>query len=140
MRRTALALAAAFVLAVPAAAKDFDPGDLRLCGARRCVPIADAAVLKQLAEFYYGPRPAARTPAPRLGAPYLELRFRNGYVTGIVAGAKLDRFLSYGVHLEKFRAGQWYAVPAASAHELRRLAGKRIVPLVLDRAALAKTH
>ena len=40
----------------------------------------------------------------------------------------------------KFRAGLWYGVPASAAHELRRLAGTRIAPLVLDRAALARSR
>jgi len=139
MSRLALLLATVVLLAVPvAAAKNFDPGDLRLCGATRCAPVETRATLEKLGELYYGPRAAARTAAPRLGAPYLELRFRNGYVTGIVAGARLDRFLSYGVHLEKFKAGRWYAVPASAALELRRLAGTKIAPLVLGRAALAR--
>jgi hypothetical protein len=52
----------------------------------------------------------------------LRLEFRNGYTTGIVATPALDRFLSHGVNLDRFRGGVWYAVPATAAAELRRLA------------------
>jgi hypothetical protein len=42
-------------------------------------------VLPVVGAFYYtGPCPA-RVETPKLGASYYELRFRNGYVTGIVA-------------------------------------------------------
>ena len=76
---------------------------------------------------------------PALGAPYFELRFPNNYATGIVATRQLDRFLSYGVHLERFDANTWYAVPRKLSAELRRLtAGLR--PLRVTRAALAKSH
>jgi hypothetical protein len=71
--------------------------------------------------------------------PYYELRFRNGYVTGIVATARLDRFLSYGVFLGRFARDRWYAVPHNMSSEFRRLTvGLR--PLRLTRAALAKSR
>jgi hypothetical protein len=95
-------------------------------------------VLPLLGRFYYYdaqvPHVAAR---PRLGAPAFELRFRNGYVTGIAGAARLDRFLSYGVDLGRFQRGIWYRIPAPIALELRRLtAGMK--PLRVTRAALAR--
>jgi hypothetical protein len=70
-------------------------------------------VLPALGSFYYsGPAPAV-APSPRMGAPYYQLRFRNGYVTGIVATARLDRFLSYGVTSAAFAAGSGTAYPTA---------------------------
>jgi hypothetical protein len=135
-----LLLAASAILVVPSAsAKDFGPGDLRACNATRCVAIVSRDVLPQLGSFYYsGPSPA-RVRGPSLGAPYFELRFRNGYVTGIVATRRLDRFLSYGVHLERFARNRWYAVPRELRQELGRLTvGLR--PLRITRAALAKSR
>jgi hypothetical protein len=81
-------VAASALLILPSAsAKDFGPGDLRVCNATRCV----------------------------------------------------DRFLSYGVHLERFARNRWYAVPRQLRHELRRLTvGLR--PLRVTRAALAKSR
>ena len=77
-------LAASALLVLPSAsAKDFGPGDLRVCNATRCVPIVKA-VLPKLRSFYYS-GPALRTGPTALGTPYYELRFRNNYVTGIVA-------------------------------------------------------
>jgi hypothetical protein len=89
--------------------------------------------------FYYGGPVAARIPGPPLGAPYYQLRFRNQYVTGIVARRPLDRFLSYGVNLGRFVRNTWYAVPRTLSGELRRLTvGLR--PLQLTRSALAKSR
>jgi hypothetical protein len=142
MKLTALVgfVAAATLLAAPSAsAKEFRPGDLRLCNGTRCAPIVDRDVVRSLSAFYYtGPsNPVAG--APRLGSPMYELRFRNGYVTGVVAGALLDRFLSYGVYLERFRRGRWYRFPTVVATELRRLA-EGLAPLRLTRQAIAKSR
>ena len=141
MRAFLVAFVAGLMLLVlpSASAKDFGPGDLRVCNATRCVPIVTRAVLPQLGSFYYsGPAPA-HLGRPGLGTPYYELRFRNNYVTGIVATRQLDRFLSYGVHLERFTRDEWYAIPHPLSQELRRLTdGLR--PLRLTRAALAKSH
>jgi len=139
--KTALAslAAAMLVLASGAAAKDFRPGDLRVCNAKRCVAVTKPDVLPKLGAFYYmGAQPGA-APAPALRAPYFELRFRNGYATGIVATRKLDRFLSYGVNLGRFQRGQWYAVPDELAQEFRRLTAT-LAPLRLTRAAVAKSR
>ena len=109
-----LVAASALLFLPSASAKDFGPGDLRVCNATRCVPIVKRNVLPHLGSFYYsGPAPA-HLRAPALGTPYYELRFRNNYVTGIVATRQLDRFLSYGVHLERFDANIWYAVPRSA--------------------------
>ena len=133
-------VAAMALLVLPAAtAKDFKPGDLRICNATRCVPIVNRAVLPQLGSFYYGGPAPARVRAPAIGAPYYELRFRNGYVTGIVATARLDRFLSYGVYVERFARNRWYAVPRRMSAELRRLA-VGLGPLRVSRAALARSR
>ena len=121
-------------------AKDFHPGDLRVCGATRCVAVTTRAVLPKLGSFYYGAaREPTRTVPPALGARMYELRFRNGYVTGVVATAKLDRFLSYGVNLDRFRKGIWYAVPAGIATELRRLTSQ-LRPLHVDETTQAKSR
>jgi len=131
-------VAASALLVMPSAsAKEFGPGDLRVCSATRCVAIVNRDVLPQLGSFYYtGPVPA-RSRRPALGAPYYELRFRNDYVTGIVATRRLDRFLSYGVYLGRFNG--WHAVPRPLSEELRRLTvGLR--PLHVTRATLAKSR
>jgi hypothetical protein len=83
--------------------------------------------------------PPARVPRPKLRAPYYELRFRNGYVTGIVATRRFNRFLSYGVNLDRFIQSKWYAVPHQMSSQLRRLAAG-LRPLHLTRAALAKSR
>jgi hypothetical protein len=133
-------VAASALLVLPSAsAKDFGPGDLRVCNSTRCVPIANPVVLPRLGTFYYGGPPPARILRSTLGAPYYELRFRNGYVTGIVATRRLDRFLSYGVNLGRFARGNWYALPRQLSQELRHLtAGLR--PRHITRAALKRSR
>ena len=115
-------IVAAGLLAVPAGlAKDFRPGDLRACGRDRCIRLVDRDLLNALARYYYGQgsvTPALRVP---LGSPGFVLRFRNGYATGIVAGAKLGRFQSYGVICGRFQRGRWYRLPPHAALALRRL-------------------
>jgi hypothetical protein len=133
-----LVVSAVFVFVSTAGAKDFGPGDLRVCSASRCLPIHNRDVLSLLSVFYYGEAAPPLARSPRLGAPVFELRFRNGYVTGIVATRRFDRFLSYGVHLGHFRRGRWYRLPAEASAELRRLTAT-LTPLRLTRAALAKS-
>jgi hypothetical protein len=141
MRTCVLAFVAAWALLIvpSASAKGFGPGDLRVCNSTRCVPIVNRDVLPQLGSFYYsGPDPA-RVSGPALGTRYYELRFRNNYVTGIVATRQLNRFLSYGVHLERFARNKWYAVPRVLSQELRRLT-VLLRPLRLTRSALARSR
>jgi hypothetical protein len=135
----AVVLAALALGATAAHAKEFQPGDVRVCNANRCKAIAGPEVLSQLSAFYYSSEQPLLARAPRLGAPFFELRYRNGYVTGIVAGARLDRFLSYGVHLGHFERGRWYRVPTDAALELRELTAGT-APLRLTRAAVARSR
>jgi len=138
--RVALLAAIVALLAVPSAtAKDFRPGDVRLCNAARCVAIMDREAITALGHFIYSSGEAPRARAVRLGAPALELKFRNGYTIGIVARVSLDRFLSYGVHLERFRRGRWYRVPAEVAAGLERLAAG-LTPLRVTPARLARSR
>jgi hypothetical protein len=131
---------AALVVTSTATAKEFRPGDLRICSHRHCVAITNRPVLKLLGAFYYsGQKSPPSVRAPHLGAPAFELRFRNGYVTGIVATPRLDRFLSYGVYLGRFARGTWYRFPASVAQELRRLAAP-LSPLYVTRRALARSR
>jgi hypothetical protein len=139
-RLVAALVAAAALAATPAAtAKDVKPGDLRVCNAHRCVAIRNRALMPLLGHFYYGPRDARVAPSAPLGARYFELRFSNGYVTGIAATAKLDRFLSYGVYIERFHRGVWYRIPARISAELRRLT-VGVKPLRVTQAALDKSR
>jgi hypothetical protein len=138
--RSLLVAAVVAALLVPAAsAKDFRPGDLSICNATQCEPVMSRRVSSLLGAFYYQ-RPVPATVArPRLGTPYYELRFDNGYVTGIVATRRLDRFLSYGVHLGHFQRDRWHALPPRAAADLRLLAAS-LRPLRLTRAALARSR
>jgi hypothetical protein len=132
-------LAASALLVVPSAnAKDFRPGDLRVCNRTHCVAIVNRDVLPVIGSFYYNGRCPARVRRPKLGAPYCELRTPSRYVTGIVATRQLDRFLTYGVNDGRFARDRWYAVPHKLSAELRRLT-LHLRPLPLTRAAMANS-
>jgi hypothetical protein len=135
MKIGSLVAALTFALAVVAvaSAKVFGPGDIRLCGASKCVAIRDAAPLRAFSTFIYheGRPPAAAT--PRAGSAYFELRFRNGYVAGDIGSRSLDRFRSHGVLCGRFRTGTWYRMPPRAAAEVRELT-RDLTPLRLTRA------
>jgi hypothetical protein len=118
----AVCLAVATSTANATTMKRFRPGDVRACGVHRCVAIRSQSVLDVLGRFYYGRPAPTRAAAPNKRAPYLRLLYRDGYVTGVAAGSRFTRFLSFGVNLGQFGARTWYAVPGAVAAELRRLA------------------
>ncbi len=118
----AVLIATAGLLAVPAAvAKDFRPGDLRVCGQAHCVPIMNRSLLRVLSSYYWGPTRVTRAAPVRNGASAFELRFRNGYASGIVASARLDRFRAYGFFCGRFQRGKWYGFPARASAALRKL-------------------
>jgi hypothetical protein len=115
-------LFAAGLLAVPAAvAKDFEPGDLQICGRDRCVAIRDRSVLRVLSSFYWGNVRAQRAHPVRPGARAFQLRFGHDYVSGIVGSPRLDRFRAYGVNCGRFQRGRWYRVPKRAVAEIQRL-------------------
>ena len=127
MRRIGLTVFVVALLTVPsAAAKEFRPGDLRVCGRNHCVSIANRPLLRILSSYYYGSGQVPRAARVPRGAPGFELRFKNGYAWGMVATAKLDRFRAYGVYCGRFERGRWYVFPARAAAALRKLtAGMR---------------
>lgn len=129
-----VALAAASV----AVAKDFPPGSVRVCG-HRCLPLTDVRALVALSAFYYGPHAPAAARAPARGGPYVQLRYPDGYVTGVAAGPRFDRFLSFGVNLNQFAARRWYRIPAAAAAAIRLLAAQ-VAPRPLPATILRQSH
>jgi hypothetical protein len=133
---TALVLVALLV-PVQASAKNFRPGQLRICDEQRCVSIADQKVLNALARFFYGAPAPAEIRAPRLGASYLQIKGSNGYLVGIAATARLDRFRSRGMGL--FGPDSWYRVPARAALALRTLAAG-LQPLPVTPSTIARTR
>jgi hypothetical protein len=123
-RVVAVLVLAGLIAASAASAKEFDPGDLRLCNGHECKVLVDRELLRGLGSFIYGQRTPVRAATPRHGAPVLRLTFRNGYVAGDVGGVRLDRFRSHGVICGRFQQGVWYRLPPRIAHGLGRAAGQ----------------
>jgi hypothetical protein len=123
----AAVLATCGLLAVPSAvAKDFGPADLRVCGRSHCAPIVNKRLLRILSNFYWGPRRVVPVGPVRNGASAFALRWRDGYVSGLVAGTGLNRFRAHGFFCGRFVPGHWYRFPAEATVWLKRLtAGMR---------------
>jgi hypothetical protein len=136
----ALVLGAVLAITASAGAKGFRPGDLKLCDDDHCVLIMDQSLLNGLSRFYYGGPAPAKVGKPRLGVPYLQLKFAgNGYVTGVAATAQFDRFRSGGVNLGQFSPDDWYRVPAKIARGLRKLAS-RLTPMRVSESVIVRTR
>jgi hypothetical protein len=121
MLRICLIAACGLLLVPSALAKDVGPGDLRVCGRDRCVSITNRHLLGILSDYYYGSGRVSRATPVSLGARGFELRYRNGYVSSMVAGAQLKRFRAYGFYCGRFEHGSWYWFPARAAAALRRM-------------------
>ena len=103
-----------------ASGKGIRPGDLLVCNHARCATVASARALRAFSAFYYGQTRVAAVGVPALGSPAFDLRL-NGSPAGVVAGARLNRVLVYGLNCERFHRGTWYRLPARAALEVRRL-------------------
>ena len=132
-------VAVAFLVLASAAvalAKDFAPGDIRLCGTDRCAAVMDPDVANEFADFIYGEDHVRVVRPPRANEPAFELKTSDGLAMGRVSGKRLNRALVYGLYCGRFKRGRWYLVPPRIASELRRLAhrlhaeraGRRIPP------------
>jgi hypothetical protein len=118
----AVVIATCGLLAVPSAvAKDFGPGDIKVCGRSQCVPIVNKRLLRILSAYYYGPRKVVLAAPVRIGARGFALRWRNGYTSAVVGGATLDRFRAQGFFCGRFVRGRWYRFPVEATAGLRKL-------------------
>jgi hypothetical protein len=104
---TTLAVSALFLVPT-AGAKEFQPGDLRVCGAVHCRVLTDAATTRAFGALLYGPGAVASAPTPGLGAPVFRLRFRDGSA-GVILSATVFRV--HGLNCGRFRRGRWYRLP-----------------------------
>jgi hypothetical protein len=120
----AVVVSLALGLAPLAEAKTFEPGDVSVCGAAKCIPLNNRAALNALSAFYYSAEVPKSESKPPAYSHYVQLRYRNGYVTGIAAGPGYDHFLSYGVNEDQFTTRTWYAIPPAASKAIKKLATK----------------
>jgi hypothetical protein len=119
-RITVLVALIAWLAVGAATAKDFKPGDLRVCNAVKCAAIFDRGALNAFSAFYYGSASVERAAAPPSGASAFRLKL-NGAIVGVAATRRLDRVLAYGLNCGRFERGVWYRLPARAAIGLRRL-------------------
>jgi hypothetical protein len=95
-----------------ASAKEFRPGDLRLCGATQCRLVIDGPTNRHFGALLYGDGRVAPAPAPTpgVGSPVFQLRFRDGPAAVIL---NATAFRVHGLNCGRFRRGHWYRLPAA---------------------------
>ena len=110
MRFPPLLLAASILLlGTPAAsAKDFRPGDLRVCGAVHCRVVTERAQARAFSAFLYGNGRLVRASAPRVGSPVFQLRLKDGFVAALLSRASIR---VHGLYCERFMRGRWYRLP-----------------------------
>ena len=130
LRWAAMLASVAVLSASSAVAKDFGPGDARVCDDVGCEPIMDRAAARQLASFLFaGPQPE-RVWHPAPGSPSFELRLRRGRVIGDVGGRWLNRARVPTLNCDRFSGRGWYRLPSDLARELRALTeGRPGMPL-----------
>jgi hypothetical protein len=78
MRLFGALLTASLLIPAVVWAKDFGPGDLRVCGAARCRVIEDGTASSRFGRFLYGNERVVPVPTPRVGSPVFQLRFKDG--------------------------------------------------------------
>jgi hypothetical protein len=108
-----LGVLSAFFLLVAgaAAAKEFPPGELMVCGATHCRVVTDAHS-HALSHLLWGDRPVVRVSTPPVGSPIYQLRFKTGPVGAIMSRTAIR---VHGLNCGRFQRGKWYRLP----HELR---------------------
>jgi hypothetical protein len=119
---TLLIIVPALLFAAPAAAKEFGPRDLKVCGRSGCVPIRSNEALHAFSTFAYGEGRVTVVASPRVGAASFAIRrVSDGNLIGVVGARRLDRFRVNGINCGRFHRGVWYRLPARVTRELRNL-------------------
>jgi hypothetical protein len=107
VRALRIALASFFLSAVSAAAKEFPPGELMICGATQCRTVKPAQS-RAFSSLLWGEGRVPRGPTPRLGSPIFQLRFKGG-PAGAIVNATAIRV--HGLNCGPFQRGKWYRLP-----------------------------
>jgi hypothetical protein len=124
MRLSLWILAASILfLATPAAsAKDFRPGDLRICGATHCRTLSNSQT-RAFGTLLYGSGQVVAAPTPPVGAPVFQVRTKDGPL-GVVITATAIRV--HGLNCGRFQRGSWYRLPRVLRHLTAGLEPKRL--------------
>lgn len=123
MKRFGVVAASALVLAAMAAAKEFPPGSLMVCGADQCRTLSDPAQSRAFSSLLWGGGRVRRAPTPRVGSPVYQLRFRTG-PAGAIINATAIRV--HGLDCGRFQRGRWYRLPRALRDVAAGLEPKRL--------------
>jgi hypothetical protein len=109
VRALGVILALSLLAAAAAAAKEFPPGGLMVCGATQCRVVTDAQS-RAFSDLLWGDRSVTRAPAPRVGSPIYQLRFENGPAGAIISATAIR---VHGLRCGRFERGKWYRLPGA---------------------------
>ena len=103
----ALLALSALVFVAGAAAKEFPPGSLRVCGATQCRVVTDAQS-RAFSALLWGDRPVTRAPVPKVGSPIYQLRVEGGPLGAVISATAIR---VHGLHCARFARGRWYRLP-----------------------------
>ena len=103
-----IAVAGLLWTAATAGAKEIRPGELRICGAKQCRVVNDAATARGFASLLWGESRIRRAPTPRVGSPVYQLRFRDGPAGAIISATSIR---VAGLNCGRFQRGKWYRLP-----------------------------
>jgi hypothetical protein len=109
MRSLGIAIATGLVLTAGAAAKEFPPGQLMVCGATQCRVVTDSQS-RAFSALLWGNRPVTRAQTPRVGSPIYRLQLKTGPLGAIVNATAIR---VHGLHCGRFERGRWYRLPKA---------------------------
>jgi hypothetical protein len=111
------------VVTSAASAKDFQPGDLRICGAVHCRVVTDPVESEAFGNLLYGSGSVMRARTPPVGSPVFQVRTKNGPLGAIIT-AKSIRV--HGLNCGRFQRGRWYRLSPALRHLTTGLRPKRL--------------
>lgn len=105
-----------------ASAKDFRPGDLRVCGAIHCRALGKTQT-SAFGTLLYASGKVARAPEPPIGAPVIQVRTTDGPLGAVITATAIR---VHGLNCGRFRRGSWYRLPPALRHLTTGLEAKRL--------------
>jgi hypothetical protein len=115
-------VAAGLAVTAAAAAKEFPPGALMVCGAAQCRTVTNAQS-RAFSDLLWSDRSVVAAPTPAVGSPIYQLRFKTGPLGAIVSRTAIR---VHGLRCGRFQRGRWYRLPRVLRDVAAGLKPKRL--------------
>jgi hypothetical protein len=103
-------LLATLAVTAAASAKEIGPGELMICGARKCRTVTQPAQVRAFSSLLWGEGRVARAPTPPVGSPVFQLRFKSGPAGAVISATAIR---VHGLNCGRFQRDRWYRIPRA---------------------------